>query len=164
MRRFWLALLFVGSTLVPLQAAELPPGARCPVCGMKAAIDPSFTAVLTVAGKPIGFDGPRDMLTYLFDPATFGGDRQAGLGTITLLDYYDETPFDGRTAYFVVGSDVAGPMGPEFIPFNAQDAAEEFRHDHGGTVVPFAQVTPGLVRSIATGHGMPGMEHGHHDH
>ena len=40
---------------------------------------------------------------------------------------------DGRSAHYVVGSDVTGPMGKELIPFATREAALEFSKDHGGT-------------------------------
>ena len=52
-----------------------------------------------------------------------------------MTDYYALEPIDGRTAFYVVGSDVFGPMGKELIPFAQRAQAEEFLKDHKGRAI-----------------------------
>ncbi|MBU2538178.1 MAG: nitrous oxide reductase accessory protein NosL, partial [Proteobacteria bacterium] len=59
------------------------------------------------------------------------------------------------TARYVVGSDVYGTMGHEFIPFTSAAAAENFRKDHKGTkVLRFEEITETLVQSMRHGQKM----------
>ncbi len=47
--------------------------------------------------------------------------------------------------YYVVGSNVDGPMGKEAIPFKLKNNADEFVAVHGGKIVSFSLLTPELV-------------------
>jgi nitrous oxide reductase accessory protein NosL len=52
-------------------------------------------------------------------------------------------------AFFVIGSDVHGPMGRELIPFGKPTDAEEFRRDHKGkSVLRFSDVTPAVIKGL----------------
>jgi nitrous oxide reductase accessory protein NosL len=66
-----------------------------------------------------------------------------------VTSYYDLEPVDARTARFVVGSDVLGPMGAELVPFATDADAEEFRMDHAGSrTVRFGEVTRELLTTL----------------
>ena len=39
---------------------------------------------------------------------------------------------DARKVFFVLGSDVYGPMGVELVPLASEKAAKEFMKDHKG--------------------------------
>jgi nitrous oxide reductase accessory protein NosL len=100
------------------------------------------------------FDGVKDMLAFHFNPASFGVSGRS-VKEIWVKDYYTLAWLDGRSAWYVMGSDVHGPMGHEFIPFASAAAAENFRKDHKGTrVVPFAEITEPLVQSLRHGQKM----------
>lgn len=45
----------------------------------------------------------------------------------------------------VVGSDVHGAMGPDFVPFSATADAEAFRADRGGGLATLDEVTPSTL-------------------
>jgi len=56
---------------------------------------------------------------------------------------------DGLKAFYVIGSDVYGPMGRELIPFGSRSDAEEFRKDHQGkAVLEFNGITPDAVKGL----------------
>ena len=66
-----------------------------------------------------------------------------------VTDYYTLEPIAVEAAFFVVGSNVYGPMGRELIAFAAEDQAREFLRDHRGReILRFDAVTPELVRSL----------------
>ena len=66
-----------------------------------------------------------------------------------MTDYYDLTLIDGYGAFFVVGSDVYGPMGRELIPFKNEGDAKGFMKDHQGkTLLKFQEVTPEIVKGL----------------
>jgi nitrous oxide reductase accessory protein NosL len=76
----------------------------------------------------------------------FGGRRgQRDVAAVFVTDYYALEPIDAKSALYVVGSDVYGPMGKELIPFARRADAEEFLRDHGGRkIVRFGEVAPEL--------------------
>jgi nitrous oxide reductase accessory protein NosL len=66
-----------------------------------------------------------------------------------VTDYYSMTPIDGHTAWYVVGSDVFGPMGRELMPFQKESEAKEFMKDHlGKKLLRFNEVTPEVMKGL----------------
>lgn len=127
------------------------PGDKCPVCGMFVAKYPDFLAqVLYADGSYAFFDGAKDMFKYIVRPEKNGSPRkQPEIDFIYVTDYYSLSPVDGRRAYYVVGSDVYGPMGKELIPFAGEDDAKEFMKDHKGrSMLRFREVTPEVLKVL----------------
>ena len=127
------------------------PADKCPVCGMFVAKYPDFLAqVIYTDGTYALFDGAKDLFKYLFalDKYAVGRER-ADIVSVYVTDYYSLTPVDGRTAWYVVGSDVYGPMGRELIPFAREAEAREFLQDHAGTgLLRFDTVTPAIIGTL----------------
>ncbi len=141
---------------VPLGAAEITvpkPAARekCPVCGMFVAKYPDWlTAVRLKDGSHVYFDGAKDMFKYLHDPKRYDPARRPeDIAVVAVMDYYELTWIDAREAWFVLGSDVYGPMGRELIPLKREADAREFMKDHKGTrIIRFSEATPGVIKSL----------------
>jgi nitrous oxide reductase accessory protein NosL len=56
---------------------------------------------------------------------------------------------DAGSAFFVVGSDVYGPMGKELIPFISRADAEAFKKDHKGKrILRFEDIKPGVIKKL----------------
>ena len=124
---------------------------KCPVCGMFVAKYPDFVAqVIYTDGAYAVFDGAKDLFKYLFDiPKYAAGHTRADVAAVEVTEYYGLTKIDARKAFYVVGSDVLGPMGHELIPFASRADAEEFLKDHKGQrIVAFDEVTPALVAQL----------------
>lgn len=117
-------------------AASPAPSAqdKCPVCGMFVSKYPDWLAKITYKdGSVAYFDGPKDMVRYLGNLKRYApGKTPTAIESLQVKDYYSLKMIDGRTAYFVLGSDVFGPMGKELIPFASLSAAQEFMKDHKG--------------------------------
>jgi nitrous oxide reductase accessory protein NosL len=127
------------------------PDDQCPVCGMKPAKYPNWVAVVHYRdGRAHFFDGPKDLFKYLQDLPKYAPGRAAGdIATIAVTEFYGLTRIDARKAYFVIGSDVAGPMGHELVPLASREAAEEFLRDHKGErIVTFEEVTSDLIGKL----------------
>ena len=60
---------------------------------------------------------------------------------IWVVDYPTENWIGGKTAYYVVGSKLQGPMGPEAFAFNNLKDAKDFATQQGGQVLKFDEVT-----------------------
>lgn len=142
------------SIAAPVDPVE--PDVRCPVCGMKVAKYNNWIAQIQVSGEAAAmFDGVKDMLAYYFNPEKYGGSGDMAGAEIWVKDYYRLHWIDGRNAYYVIGSDVLGPMGDEFVPFQHLDAAENFMKDHQGkSILGFDDITADQVVKMQKKHMM----------
>jgi nitrous oxide reductase accessory protein NosL len=129
---------------------------RCPVCGMFVHKYPQWlTQVRLSDGTVAAFDGVKDMLAYLFEPERYGAAAGSVVEEVVVKDYYSLEWIDGRHAFYVVGSDILGPMGHELIPFAERAAADNFLADHHGReIVPFAAISREMVDSLRQGSKM----------
>ena len=136
-----------GQPLVPAAAVTLPqPGPRdlCPVCGMLVAKYPAWVAVARHRdGHVHFFDGAKDLFKYLFNLSRYApGHRREDVADIWVTEYYGLTRVDARRALYVIGSDVLGPMGHEFVPLAGESEADDFLRDHKGRrVLRFTEIT-----------------------
>ncbi|MCX8017540.1 MAG: nitrous oxide reductase accessory protein NosL [Rhodocyclaceae bacterium] len=139
-------------------AAQLPPPpgpkALCPVCGMLVAKYPHWTATIVYQdGHAHHFDGAKDLFKFWFDPAQYApGHRREQIAALWVTDYYSLQKIDARTALYVIGSDVLGPMGHELVPLANQADAEAFLKEHKGKrILRFDQVTKTLPPLLDAG-------------
>lgn len=119
----------------------------CPVCGMFVAKYPEWIATVVYNdGHSHHFDGTKDLFKYLFDlPKWAPGHLREDIQDIGVTEYYGLTRIDAREAWFVIGSDVLGPMGHELIPLETEEDAKEFLSDHKGRrILRFDEVTAEL--------------------
>ena len=139
------------------QAVDVPrPQATdvCPVCGMFVAKYPEWVATLVFRdGKAEHFDGAKDLFKYLLDMDKYApGHRRADIAALGVTEYYGLTRIDAQTAWYVIGSDVLGPMGHELIPLRTREEAEEFQRDHQGKrLLRFDEVTGSLLLQLDQG-------------
>lgn len=153
-------MLLVGLAVAikPVLAAEqvVAKDTRCAVCGMFVAKYPNWLATLTMSGGEIKhFDGVKDMMAFTFAPQKYGAKAGDTITEQKVNDYYTLTPIDAQKAFFVVGSDVTGPMGQEFVPFADKTAAESFSKDHHGkSILTFEGITSDLVEAMRSGQRM----------
>lgn len=127
--------LLCSSALAASKSSSTPPVKdKCPVCGMFVAKYPDWTAAAkTKDGLTFYFDGPKDMFTHYFNPGRYTpGKQQGDIISLSVKEYYSLKMIDAKSAYFVSGSDVTGPMGAELIPFASQQEAAAFMKDHKG--------------------------------
>jgi len=108
---------------------------KCPVCGMFLYKYPEWICRIYYKDQSFAFDGIKDMFKYYFE-------HQANIVTILVQDYYSREPIDAKRAFFVIGSDVYGPMGHELIAFEKKEDAKTFLFDHKGKeIVEFNDIT-----------------------
>jgi nitrous oxide reductase accessory protein NosL len=130
---------------------------RCTVCGMFVAKYPNWLAQIQSAdlAQTRFFDGPKDMMAFYFNPEKYGGPSREGIKDIFVKDYYTLNWLPARAAFYVIGSDIYGPMGHELIPFASKEAAESFSKDHHGKeIITFEEITPELIESLRVGQKM----------
>lgn len=111
---------------------------------------PDWATVVTFKdGAQTWFDGPKDLFNYLLDLKRYAPKRNAAdITSIQVKDYYGLKHMDARKAFFVLGSDVMGPMGKELVPFRTDLDAREFLKDHKGRrILTFAEITSETLKS-----------------
>jgi nitrous oxide reductase accessory protein NosL len=96
---------------------------KCPVCGMFLYKYPTWVCRINYKESTYAFDGIKDMLKYYFN-------HKEGVEEILVQDYYSQKTIDATKAFFVLGSDVYGPMGNELIAFKDEKSAKRFMLDH----------------------------------
>jgi copper chaperone NosL len=144
------ALSGEGSASKPSHGKPAPKD-KCPVCGMFVAKYPDFLAEIVFKdGSRAFFDGAKDMFKYHLDIKKYDpGKTPTDIAAIYVTDYYSLEPIDGSEAYYVIGSDVYGPMGKELIPFGKEGEAKEFMDDHmGKAILRFREVRDSVVRGL----------------
>jgi len=112
-----------------------PKDAKCQICGMFVTKYPKWiSSIEQKDGKQLYFDGVKDMMKFYFK-------HKEDIKTLFVQDYYTLKPLDAQKAYFVVGSNIYGPMGEELIPFLKLESAKEFKTDHDGKkILTFSQI------------------------
>ncbi|WP_309497991.1 nitrous oxide reductase accessory protein NosL [Sulfurovum sp.] len=132
---------------------QVPKSIKCPVCGMFVAKYPKWAALITEKNNTHYFDGVKDMMKFYIFDVDFPYDRTK-ISNIEVTDFYTLKAIDAKKAFYVLGSDVFGPMGNELIPFLTKDAAQNFMKDHNGDkIIIFDEITPKLVM------GLDGLEY-----
>lgn len=130
---------------------SLKPTDKCPVCGMFVTKYPDWVAqAIYRDGAYAVFDGAKDMFKYLLNLRTYApGRATADIARLYVMDYYSLTPIDGTQAWYVLGSDVLGPMGRELIPLAKEAEAREFLKDHKGKrVLRFGEVAADVLKGL----------------
>jgi nitrous oxide reductase accessory protein NosL len=144
-------VLVLASTAIAIDIRKTGPKDKCPVCGMFVAKYPDFAAQIQFRdGLTFHFDGAKDLFKfYLNVPRYTPGREPADIVAVFVTNYYDLAMIDGLSAYYVVGSDVYGPMGRELIPFTRKSEARDFLKDHKGkSIIRLRDITPAVLRPL----------------
>jgi nitrous oxide reductase accessory protein NosL len=103
---------------------------RCERCGMFTDANPRWTAgAIAAGGRDVHFDAPRCMFAWLQATSGIGAEGP------WVTEYYSQRKRPAAFVWYVVGSDVVGPMGPDLVPVGDEAAAERFRVEHQGRQV-----------------------------
>ncbi len=115
---------------------------KCPICGMYLYKYPSWVCKINSKEKSAGFDGIKDMMKYYFD-------HKDATAEILVQEYYTAKTINARDAFFVLGSDVYGPMGNELIAFKDEKSAKRFMLDHNAKeILKFQEITQEKVYDL----------------
>lgn len=127
---------------------SVPKDAKCPVCGMYVAKYPKWAAKIEVDKTHTHyFDGTKDMFKFYFNPKKYAHTHtKEQMKNIIVTDYYTLEAIDGKSAFYVVGSNVYGPMGEELIPFKDEKSANAFKNSHyGKKILKFEEVKESIL-------------------
>ena len=150
-----------AALLAGLAAGGVPfpvprPGAMdlCPICGMIVSKYPNWTAtVVWKDGHAHHFDGAKDMFKFLQSLPKYAPNHpRKDIHFIVVTDFYNLEKIEAGKAFYVIGSDVLGPMGPELAPLATRAEAQDFLKDHKGKLIlRFDEVTPEIIAKVDTG-------------
>jgi copper chaperone NosL len=150
-----LTVLYVILLSMPLcSAADKKPVAvrqsdKCPVCGMFVAPYKNWLSqIIFTDGTYAVFDGPKDMFRYYLAIKKFNPAKTiADISNVYVTEYYSTELMEARKLFFVLGSDVNGPMGAELVPLASEAAAKEFMKDHKGSkILKFSEISAENLR------------------
>lgn len=120
----------------------VPKDARCPVCGMLVSKNPQWVAMIEADGEKFYFDGAKDLIKFYFK-------NNKKFNKIFVTDYYKLHKINAKDAFFVLGSNVYGPMGDELIPFvNEQDALTFAKDHYGKRVLKFDEIEFSMIERL----------------
>ena len=130
---------------------HLSPSDRCPVCAMFPARQPASAAAMTLkTGETFYFCSNGCLLRAFLRPQAYLNVHPGKIEGLTVLDYFSGQPTDARTATWVAGSDVIGPMGPAIIALADAAQLAVFKRRHGGhTIFTLDQLTSDLWKRIS---------------
>lgn len=115
---------------------HLKPGEkdRCAVCGMFVKPYPNWVAAIKWSDDTVNyFDGPKDLFKYLFHMDKYNKKKtRDDVAAVYVTEFYSTKLMAAEALFFIVGSDVMGPMGKELIPVEGDENARTFLKDHHG--------------------------------
>ena len=127
---------------------DVPKDSKCPVCGMFVTKYPKWVATIKVKDKLHYFDGVKDMMKFYIFDVDFPYNREK-IEAIEVTDFYTLKAIHAKKAFYVLGSDIFGPMGNELIPFISQKSADNFMKEHNGKrVIKFKDISSKLVMGL----------------
>lgn len=149
-----LAVVFTTPIISVVKDLSVPliPGEkeRCPVCGMFVSPYSEWIAqVRHEDGTTVFFDGCKDLFKYLLSLDRYARNKSnKNVASVFVTNYYDGEVIAARSAFFVSGSTLMGPMGPELVPHRSLEAAQDFAQDHDGRrILRFDEITSAMLRA-----------------
>jgi len=113
----------------------------CPVCGMHPARYPKNKCqIQTKSGEVIHFCATQCLFEFLKNPGKY---KHPDIQTkvVWVVDYNTGQWIYAKSAYYVIGSNVRGPMGKEAYPFASLNSAKKFSESSSGKIVRYEKVT-----------------------
>lgn len=158
-----LALLMLTACTpnVPRVAAQEPgPDTACVLDGMVLRDFPGPKAQIQYAeGKPDFFCDMMELFSVLLAPEQKRG--VAGLYVQDMGQAEWAHPaghwIAAQAAYYVLGGDQPGSMGPTLGSFGTEQTAQAYVRRHGGQVLRFAQISGSMVKPGGAARGMAMM-------
>lgn len=122
--------------------ARAQSGARCAHCGMRVDPGSSWRAGASAAdGTALVFDTPKCMVRIV----------RSGRGARDpwVIEYYSAERRPAEGLFYVLGSDVLGPMGRDLVPIEGRDRAARFLADHHGQrVLAWSEIDAASIEAL----------------
>ncbi len=132
------------------QPLQIAPDAQCPVCGMYPARYPKFNCeIIFQDGSYEALDSAQCLFIYLLFPEKINV-RLKPVSRIYFKNYLNAKWLAAGKTFFVVGSTITGPMGPEFIAVDSVDTARLVKESgRGKEIIPYSKVTRSYMTKAA---------------
>jgi len=123
---------------------------ECHVCGMVIGRfpGPKGQAFETRSGQMKKFCSTMEMIYWYLQPENRPNVTDLYVHDMAKTpwgDPQDTHLISAKQAYYVIGSDLQGSMGPTLASFSTQKAANDFIKDHGGKPIDFKSLTLTLL-------------------
>ncbi len=130
----------------------IKPGEECHLCGM---IISKFAGpkgeLYNRSGHVEKFCSTRDMFSWYLQPENKNNTQEIyvhDMGRASWKKPNDKYLIPGRSAWYVVGSDMKGAMGPTLASFKQKADAQIFILRHGGKLLPFKAITQAVMTKM----------------
>jgi nitrous oxide reductase accessory protein NosL len=146
MKKYAVILLLVIIFGIPngvySQPKEIESHKECPLCNMYPARYPRFNCQIVFNdGSYEAFDTSIGLILYqLFPEKT--GIKPKPVSRIYFKNYLETSWLEADKAFFVVGSDIRGPMGVQFLPVDGRQSAEALKKQvNGKDIIHFKEIS-----------------------
>lgn len=140
-------------------------GDECHVCGMLITQWPGAKgqSINQHNGETHKFCSTVDMFSWLLQPEN--RTLQASVYVHDMAKTHWDHPddghlIDGKTAWYVVGSDLQGAMGPSLASYSDKAAAEKLASQRGGRVLSYSEISLEVLQEIAMASHEQAAEYG----
>lgn len=115
----------------------------CIHCGMPSEEFPKWQSKIKTNSGEKRSCSPRCMFISVLDIEV------KNVKSIKIREYYNQKEIDAKKAFYVIGSDIIGPMGKDLVPFATEADAKEFMQDHKGKkILEFGQVNLKIIQEM----------------
>jgi nitrous oxide reductase accessory protein NosL len=123
---------------------------RCPMCAMRVADHPQWVGAIELKnGDTFYTCSVRCTLATSMNTETFLGVPKNEVSRVRVPQYLEKgKSLDAETAWYVVDSDVRGPMGLALLPAATQEEAGVIVTRHKGRALPRSEVTMAVLKDL----------------
>ncbi len=148
-----------SSVDVVQRAVAIESADECHLCGMLIGNFPGPKGESYLRGQDLvqKFCSTRDLFSFLLQPENTHRITQVFVHDMAVAPWespLDNAFIDARTAFYVVGHNKTGAMGPTFAAFKQRADADRFSQEFGGRVIGFSDIDLALLSSMS----MPELE------
>ncbi len=140
-------------------------GDECHVCGMLVIEwpGPKGQSINMQSGETLKFCSTTDLFSWWLQPENKTVQAQIYVHDMAKSEWAhpaDEYLIDAREAWYVVGSDLIGAMGPTLVSFADEAAALELATKSGGRVLRFDDIDLSILQEIGQAGHKYAEDHG----
>ena len=134
-----------GKRLKKGKIVESDPESRCPVCNMYPARYPEHHSQVKLSdGSVAHFCSTQCLVAFKAEPAKYIKKQvKVKAAWVQVFPQGGWEYADGL--YYLTGSSVLGPMGPEALPFRLRQDADKMADEKGGKVFRYTELTPEIL-------------------
>lgn len=140
-------------------------GDECHVCGMLITQWPGSKgqSINQQNGQTHKFCSTVDMFSWLLQPENKTLQAKIYVHDMAKTHWdhpQDEHLMDATKAWYVIGSDLQGAMGPSLASYSDKQAAQKLAQQRGGRVLSYAEINLDVLQEIAKASHEMAAEHG----